>query len=51
MSQLKKIFKLIFSAKYFESYFNLKLGHFYWDTLYDYVLLQLEHRKLCFVQL
>ena len=28
-----KISKLIFSAKYFESYFNLKLGHFYWDTL------------------
>ena len=30
-----KISKLIFSAKYFESYFNLKLGHFYWDTLYS----------------
>ena len=30
-----KISKLIFSARYFESYFNLKLGHFYWDTQYN----------------
>ena len=31
-----KISKLIFSAKYFESYFYLKLVHFYWDTLYSW---------------
>ena len=35
MSQRSKnIYKLIFLAKYFESYFNLELGHFYWDTQY-----------------
>ena len=27
-----KISKLILKAKYFRSYINLKLGHFYWDT-------------------
>ena len=36
-----KISKLIFLAKYSESFFSLKLGRFYWDTQYKKQLMPL----------
>ena len=45
MFQLSKISKLISSTKYFESYFNLKLGHFFGTPCMQLQLLS----KLCSV--